>query len=65
MVNPISIFVVYIYGRFEVIPIFFILASLYYIKTHRFYLSLLMLGISAATRLYPLLLFIPAIILLG
>ncbi|MCD5401523.1 hypothetical protein LR013_02870 [candidate division NPL-UPA2 bacterium] len=65
MVNPISIFVVYIYGRFEVIPIFFILGSLYYVKNNRFHLALLILGISVATRLYPLLLFIPAIILLG
>jgi len=65
MINPVSIFVVYIYGRFEVIPIFFILGSLYYVKSKRFYLALLMLGISAALRLYPLILFIPAIIILG
>ncbi len=65
MLNPVSIFVVYIYGRFEVIPIFFILGSLYYVKSKRLHLALLMLGISIALRLYPLLLFIPAIILLG
>ena len=58
MVNPIGIFATYIFARYEIIPIFFILLSLLFAKRDRPYLSLFSLGLSSRTRMYPLL-FLP------
>ena len=54
--NPINIFVIYIYGRFELIPVILILVSLYLLKKSRPFSASLMLGISITTRWYPALL---------
>jgi hypothetical protein len=64
MVNPVSIFGVYLFGRFETIPIFFILLSLYYIKIRRNLRASFWLGVSILTRVYPVL-FIPFYTLVG
>ena len=56
VLNPIVIFSVYVFGRFEVIPIFFILLSLYYIKENNSVASGCLLGISIVSRYYALLL---------
>jgi hypothetical protein len=56
ILNPIIIFSVYIFGRFEVIPIFFILLSLYLLKKNNTIFGGLFLGIAIISRYYPLLL---------
>ncbi|NAS89699.1 hypothetical protein C4E24_08225 [ANME-1 cluster archaeon AG-394-G21] len=58
MVNPIGIFAIYIFARYEIIPIFFILLSLLLAKRDRPYLSLFSLGMSICGRIYPLM-FLP------
>ncbi|AKB29609.1 hypothetical protein MSSIT_2890 [Methanosarcina siciliae T4/M] len=54
MVNPIIIFSVYIFGRYETIPIFFVLLSLYFAEREKPYLSVFMLSIAITERAYPL-----------
>jgi len=65
MVNPVSIYVVYIFGRYETLHLFFILLSLYFIKKNRFSLALLILGIAVTIRIYPVMLVLPFAIILG
>jgi hypothetical protein len=57
-VNPVVIFAVYIFGRFEVIPLFFILAAIYYIKEDNIPIASLLLGIALVDRMY-IILFVP------
>lgn len=63
ILNPIVIFAVYIFGRYEVIPIFFILLCIYFLKENRIYLASLSLGIAIVSRYYALL-FLPLLLLL-
>ena len=65
MVNPVGIFALYIFGRFEIIPIFFILLSLYYVKKRENILAVLLLGISFATKFYSLLFLLPFVFIVG
>lgn len=52
--NPLILFAVYIFGRHETITLFFIILSIYFIKTKRSHLGLLSLGIAIALRYYAL-----------
>lgn len=54
--NPIVIFAVYIFGRFEVIPIFFILLAILLFKKNHMVFASLSLGIAIIDRYYILLL---------
>ena len=65
MVNPVTIFVVYIFGRYESLAIFFILLSLFYAKKNKLSLALLMLGVSITIRIYPVILLLPFALILG
>jgi len=65
MINPVGIFALYIFGRFEVIPVFFILLSLYYVKKRKNILAALLLGISIATKFYALLFLLPFVFVVG
>lgn len=65
MINPVAIFALYIFGRFEVIPVFFILLSLYYAKKRKNILAALVLGISIATKFYSLLFLLPFVFIVG
>ena len=58
MTNPILIFATYLFGRYEVIAIFFIVLSFYFIKSGKEVLSAVSFGVSILTRSYPLL-FLP------
>ncbi|MCK4248487.1 MAG: hypothetical protein KAX15_01785 [Candidatus Omnitrophica bacterium] len=63
--NPINIIVLYVYGRFEVIPAVFILISLYLIKEQKPLWASFSLGLGIATRWYPAM-FLPFyIVILG
>lgn len=50
--NPILIFSVYIFGRHEVIALFFIILSLYWVKQDKHGWGMFALGLSIATRYY-------------
>ncbi len=65
MINPVAIFTLYIFGRFEVIPVFFILLSLYYAKKGKNILAALVLGISIATKFYSLIFLLPFVFIAG
>jgi len=54
--NPILIFAVYVFGRHEVIALFFIILSLYWIKQGKENWGLFALGLAIAIRYYALLL---------
>lgn len=61
MFNPISIYVMYMIGRFEAYAIFFIFLGLLMFKKQKIKSGMLYIGIAAALRQYPLL-FIPFIL---
>lgn len=65
MVNPVIIFSVFIFSRFESIAVFLVLLSLYYAKKNLLARSLFSLGIAVITRLYPLILLPFFVIILG
>jgi hypothetical protein len=61
--NPVLLFSVYVYGRYETIPLFFVLWSLVLAQRERTASAALVLSVSVATRLYTVLL-VPFYILL-
>ena len=65
MINPVVIFSVFIFSRFESIAVFFILLSLYYAKKNLSARSLFSLGVAVIIRLYPLILLPFFVIILG
>jgi len=65
MINPVVIFSVFIFSRYESIVIFFILLSLYYARKNLSARSLFSLGVAVITRLYPLILLPFFVIILG
>lgn len=65
MINPVVIFATYIFGRFDIMAIFFILLSLYYARKNFFRRSLFWLGIGAVARMYPLIMLPFFVIILG
>ena len=58
MINPILIFATYLFGRYEVIAIFFIVLSFYFMKSDKNVLSAVSFGFSIITRTYTIL-FLP------
>lgn len=54
--NPIIIFAVYVFGRHEVIGLFFVILSLYLLRREKHGLAFLSLGLAIAIRYYALLL---------
>jgi hypothetical protein len=60
--NPVLIFAVYIFGRHEVIALFFVILSLYLIRQERPNGGLLALGVAIALRYYAMLL-LPFVVL--
>lgn len=58
MICPVSIYVSFMLGQFDLIPVFFVILSIYFAKKKKFNLSLLMMGIGGSYKMFPLL-FIP------
>ncbi len=58
--NPLSIYLIYILGNFDVLPSLLTLLSFYYIKKDKYFWSYLSLGIAVALKIYPVI-FIPFI----
>ena len=55
MINPIVIFVTYIFARFDVVPLFITILALYFAMKDRKYISILLLVISIVMRFFPVL----------
>lgn len=59
--NPISIYLIYILGNFDIIPTFLTVLSFYFIKKNKFTWSYLSIGLAIALKIYPIM-FLPFII---
>jgi len=55
MINPVVIFVTYIFARFDVVPLFITILALYFAMKDRKYISILLLVISIVMRFFPVL----------
>lgn len=62
--NPIVIFSTYIFGRFDMITVFLLLSALYLAQVGRNNWSLLVLGVAALLRMYPIVLVLPFALIL-
>lgn len=58
MFNPVAIYVSFMVGQFDLIPVFFVILSLFFVKKQKYWYSMLMLGIGGSYKIFPLL-FIP------
>lgn len=56
--NPISIYLIYILGNFDIIPAFLTLLAFYFIKNNKQLLSYFSIGIAIALKMYPIM-FLP------
>lgn len=56
--NPISIYLIYVLGNFDVIPAFLTLLSFYFIKNNKQLFAYLTIGIAIALKMYPVI-FLP------
>lgn len=63
--NPISLFVIYVFGSHDIIPVFFVILSLYLVKIRCKYLPVVSLVIAIILKLYILFLFPIFILILG
>ncbi|HOK40509.1 MAG TPA: glycosyltransferase 87 family protein [bacterium] len=54
--NPLVIYVIYIYGQFDVIPLFFILLAYYLFLQKKNFYSVFVLSIAISFKIFPLLL---------
>jgi hypothetical protein len=62
--SPILIFSQFIFGQYDIFTIFFVLAGLYYYLQKKTFLFILFFGISYTFKYFPLLMFIPLILLI-
>ena len=58
LLNPISIYLIYILGNFDVIPVLLTLSSYYFLTKNKNILPFFLLGIAISLKLYPLI-FLP------
>lgn len=56
--NPITIFLIYAYSSFDIIPVFLSLLSLYLLRKQKFIISAITLSLAICFKLYPLI-FLP------
>jgi hypothetical protein len=59
--NPISIYLIYILGNFDIIPAFLTLLSFYFIKNNKQFWSYLAIGFAIALKMYPIM-FLPLLL---
>jgi len=60
--NPVTLYATFCMGVFDVIPVFFTVLSVYFLKKNKLYLSALYMGVGIAFKMYPIFL-LPFIIL--
>ena len=58
-VNPVTILITTLHGQFDVIPVFFILVSIYFLGKKRQIFAILAFSFAILTKTWPLLFFIP------
>lgn len=64
MLNPFSIVLIYVFSNIDIIPVFFSVLSLFYIRANNPGLAGLMLGLGAGFKAYPLI-FLPTLLILS
>jgi len=65
MLNPLAIYSSFMLGQFDVIPTFFVVLSLYFLKERRFDAAVLSLGVGGSLKLFPFFFLLPIIILIS
>lgn len=60
--NPISIYLIYILGNFDILPTFLTVLAFYFLKKEKLLFSYLSIGVAIALKLYPAI-FVPFIFL--
>jgi len=58
--NPVSIYLIYILGNFDILPAFLTLLSFYFLKNNKLFFSYFSIGIAIALKMYPVI-FVPFI----
>jgi len=56
--NPVSIYLIYVLGNFDVVPAFLTILAFYFIKNNKQLLSYLTIGLAIALKMYPIM-FLP------
>lgn len=54
--NPVVIYFLYVYGQFDIIPVFFILLSFYLVYKEKKFVGLLSLSLAISFKIFPLIL---------
>lgn len=60
---PVALYVSFIFGHFDIVPTFFVVLSLWFLKKKRISYAFLLLGIAAAFKSYPLFLLLPLVLI--
>lgn len=60
--NPVNLYATYMMGQFDVIPAFFTILCLYFIKKEKLGFAALSLGLGAAFKIYPFFLLVPLLL---
>ena len=55
MINPVTLYVSYAFGQYDIIPVFFIILSLYFLQNERMKSTMLSLGVASAFKTFGLL----------
>lgn len=58
--NPITLYATFMIGQLDILPVFFVLLSLYFAKDKKYFWSVFSLGIGGSYKMFPLLFIIPA-----
>lgn len=61
LLNPVTLFVTYIHGQFDVIPLFFLVAGIYALQKNQNAISVLHLSMAVFTKTWPVLFLFPLI----
>jgi hypothetical protein len=59
LLNPVSIYISYVVGQYDIIPTFIFMLALWYFKKSMIIPSILLLGLGGAIKFFPLLFVIP------
>ncbi|MBI5122898.1 hypothetical protein HZA75_03500 [Candidatus Roizmanbacteria bacterium] len=60
-INPVTILITTLHGQFDVIPIFFLLLSVYFLNKRQDLFSILSFSFAVLTKTWPILFFIPIV----
>lgn len=64
LLNPFTLYLIYVLGNFDILPVFLMVLSLYLIQRNRLYLAFFIYGLAIALKLYPLI-FLPFFLFLS